>query len=848
MEIFLLLVVILLLVIFHSAKNSKISNLERKLSNIEEYLKKIQFLQSQQTTTATKEKEEVVVQKPIAPVNPVVIPKVEEPVVKPVSDVKPPVITPEKKPVEPVVQPVMNVKEKIAEIQINQPPVKPKQPIAPKESWYESFRKNNPDLEKFIGENILSKVAITILVIGIAFFVKFAIDKDWINEIARVGIGILCGAIVLGFAHRLHKRFKAFSSVLVAGGIAIFYFTIGIAFHEYHLFGQSMAFVIMLLITAFSVFISVLYDRVELAALSLIGGFATPFMVSTGQGNYIVLFIYVLVLDLGMLVLAYLRKWNLVNIMAYCFTMILYFGWLQTKVIGEANPPYKGAMIFAAIFYVVFMLMNIINNVKEKRQFGAIELSILISNTFLFYGAGMQILHHYHPELKGFFSLLMALFNLVCSWLLYKKLKSDNKLVYLMIGLTLTFITLVAPVQLQGNYITIFWALEAALLIWLAQKSGIALYRFASSLITILMCFSLFMDWAQVYTSYHETSLAVLLNKGFITGFVSSLALFSIVLLLRKETETVKSLGISFNPKAYGNLLSIGFIVLLYFTGLFETIYQLNERLYYGTSIAIMIGSYHMVFFSLLNIAVNKLDNNGARVTLYVFNFINIALFVLIFTAFPVLDFKESLFGNDTNQLGFIFHYVSLACLVFMVFQMHKAINRPGSTIKYSKALNTVLISIAAVYVASSELILHVFKLTLPAHFATINEELTSKYIEYDIAETHVVKIGFPILWGILAFLFLFIGMKRSNKTFRIVSLVLIAIILLKLFTYDIKDASEAGKIVAFIILGVVLLIISFMYQKIKALLLDDDQKKDASSNPVTVANEKPDTKPDETI
>jgi uncharacterized membrane protein len=85
--------------------------------------------------------------------------------------------------------------------------------------------------------------------------------------------------------------------------------------------------------------------------------------------------------------------------------------------------------------------------------------------------------------------------------------------------------------------------------------------------------------------------------------------------------------------------------------------------------------------------------------------------------------------------------------------------------------------------------------------------------------------------------------MKRSNKTFRIISLLLIALILLKLFTYDIKDASEAGKIVAFIILGVVLLIISFMYQKIKALLLDDTKDKGEIINPVT--NSDPESKKD---
>ena len=87
----------------------------------------------------------------------------------------------------------------------------------------------------------------------------------------------------MGVAHRLKKNYKAFSSVFVAGAISIFYFTIGIAFHDYHLFNQATAFIIMVIITIFSAFVSVSYDRKELAVLSLIGGFAVPFMVSTGE-------------------------------------------------------------------------------------------------------------------------------------------------------------------------------------------------------------------------------------------------------------------------------------------------------------------------------------------------------------------------------------------------------------------------------------------------------------------------------------------------------------------------------------------------------------------------------------
>jgi uncharacterized membrane protein len=99
--------------------------------------------------------------------------------------------------------------------------------------------------------------------------------------------------------------------------------------------------------------------------------------------------------------------------------------------------------------------------------------------------------------------------------------------------------------------------------------------------------------------------------------------------------------------------------------------------------------------------------------------------------------------------------------------------------------------------------------------------------LHYRHTITNGVKIGFPILWGLLSFVFLTVGLKKSNKLFRICGLVLIGITVLKLFIYDIQNASEGGKIAAFIILGVVLLIISFRYQKIRALLKDDEKNED---------------------
>ncbi len=194
----------------------------------------------------------------------------------------------------------------------------PLPPPAPKPGFFE----RHPDLEKFIGENLVSKIGIAILVLAIGFFVKYAIDNNWIGATGRVAIGILCGGILIGIAHRLRKNYHAFSSVLVGGGLAIFYFTISLAYHEYHLFNQTATFVIMLVITAFAVMLSILYNRQELAIIALIGGFATPFMASNGSGDYVSLFIYLIILNTGLLFIAYRKSWRLLNVLAFIFSIV----------------------------------------------------------------------------------------------------------------------------------------------------------------------------------------------------------------------------------------------------------------------------------------------------------------------------------------------------------------------------------------------------------------------------------------------------------------------------------------------------------------------------------------------
>ena len=81
-------------------------------------------------------------------------------------------------------------------------------------------------------------------------------------------------------------------------------------------------------------------------------------------------------------------------------------------------------------------------------------------------------------------------------------------------------------------------------------------------------------------------------------------------------------------------------------------------------------------------------------------------------------------------------------------------------------------------------------------------------------------------MWGILSFVFMYLGMMKGNKHFRIAALALFALTILKLLLFDLKDISEGGKIAVFISLGVLLLIISFMYQKLKKLIFDEEDER----------------------
>jgi uncharacterized membrane protein len=792
MEILLLVVILVLIITLRSSiltNNDLVKTLKITIDNLQDEIRQLNKKINEGVTSSPGIKPEEFTRQTPAPVlavvpEPITISPVEGKAEEPVRTVVP-----------------ETEKSIIIEAPSYQPPIEYLQ----QEGWFDRWLKNNPDIEKFIGENLINKIGIAVLVLGIAFFVKYAIDQDWINETGRVGIGLLCGGMLIGLAHRMRNSYRSFSSVLVGGGLTVFYFTIAFAFHEYRLMSQAVAFITMIVITSFAVMLSMLYNRIELAILATIGGFVTPFLVTTGSNNHIALFTYLVVLNAGLIFLAYYKNWKPLNFIALFFTLLIYGSWF-TGVAFDNKIPHADALLFATIFYFMFLAMNLINQFNTKDKLKAWDFGILMVINVCYYSVGMIILQHWNLlEYKGIFTASLGVINLILAYTLFKSKSLDKNFIYLLVGLTITYISLTAPVQLEGNYITLFWAAEAVLLLWLYQKSFIRLVKLSALLVTVCMMLSLFIDWVQVYDTNKEELLRIVLNKGVITSLFAAASLILSFLLLKKEADTYYYSFITNKLIRLSYFISAVTIVLL--IGLIEINYQFTSRLP-GTGINfIYLQLYAISFFMGVFIVADK---KRWHLPDYVRILIIVGLFLLYLANTDNIYITETdilLSGKNTVHL---FSYIlnAILMIVLLLYSVNNLISRRQTIQKAFNGLITIL-SLALITVISIEL-RNVFIWSSYNHPADI-----------DKLENLYAKAILSITWGVASFVMIWLGMKYKFKSLRITALALFGITIIKLFTFDISNIPAGGKIAAFILLGILLLVVSFMYQRLKKLIID---------------------------
>ncbi|MCL1937936.1 MAG: DUF2339 domain-containing protein [Candidatus Azobacteroides sp.] len=666
--------------------------------------------------------------------------------------------------------------------------------------------KEKNDYEKLVGENFLSKIGIATLVLGIGYFVKYAIDQNWINEIGRVILGILCGGILIAIAHRLKDRYRTFSSILVGGGISIWYITITIAFQDYKIFSQTVSFLFLILITLFSVFLSIRYDRKELAIFSLLGGFASPLMVSSGMSNYLVLFSYIFILNTGMLIVAFRKDWKIIGIIAGVLTQFFYWSWLFLSF----DKQYAGAICFILLFYIQFYLLALIDHYRSDKKIQAFHSILILTDNLLLYAAALYIFSAYPVNVKGVITIGMAVLNAIPLAILFRDKTIDKRLIYLLIALVLTFISLAVPIQLNGCAITLFWAFETVILLGLWQKSKIPVFKSGFILIEVLVLFSLLANWFHYFEfqGNREFYLPIVFNKWCITGLTIAATVWLNAYLIRKENDEE---FLPFIPHP-DRLFYFSGLILLFVTLFLELQYQMNVFFRSQNFRWLSYGLYAYLFVSV--VAWVRRDRKNWFRLLYNLLLVLILSYVFLYLPIILRVRQEVLSGTLNHWRYFLLHYFSFPCLIYcMVFVLQKK----EEGIRTFKKRNLIywLTAFVWIVVLSAE-----FDHLLLMLFYNGSNKVNILNISHNIV--------YPVLWGITSFIFMIIGMKQKNRILRIISLSLFVLIIAKLYLYDIWKMGQTGRIISLVFLGILFLVVSFLYQKLKILLQKEDENKDS--------------------
>ncbi len=238
-------------------------------------------------------------------------------------------------------------------------------------------------LESAIGTRWIGRIGILAILFGVVFFLKYSFDNRLIGEAGRVMLGIFWGAAFIGIGEYLQTRkgLPLYGQMLSAGGLGILYLALYAAFALYHLIPAPLALAAMVAVTTTGMTLSIRYAVYSLAAISLLGGFLTPLMLSTGQNQPVTLFGYILILDIGVLLLMRFRFWPTLVAASLAGTALLYLGWHSEYF--TAGQRWTGFAVIS-LFFVFYTLYSVVSRLFSEYAETRSDLVIIFGSAAFF--------------------------------------------------------------------------------------------------------------------------------------------------------------------------------------------------------------------------------------------------------------------------------------------------------------------------------------------------------------------------------------------------------------------------------------------------------------------------------
>ena len=656
--------------------------------------------------------------------------------------------------------------------------------------------------EALIGGKLLNRIGALALIIGIGFFLKYAFDNNWINETMRVVIGVVTGiALLFGGAHFHKKGLAIFAQGLVGAGIPILYLSVYASFNYYHLVSQTIAFVLMSAVTITAFHQALRYDSFAVSLLGWFGGFLTPFLLNTGEANEIGLFTYIALLDAGLIaVLIKKTSWGLIELLTLAATYITYFLWYGSSYEVAALP---ATVVFVTLFWGLFYLLDIARIIRPVTSFYELRQLVPSLNAVLFYLAlYIMIDREYHTWMAPVTLLIGVVYFLTFQWSQHRHSLSEatrNRYI-LTAGAMLVIAT---GIQLSGFMLVAAWSLEGLAMVWYSSSANLpSVWRAAIGLFVLSTI------------------------RLYLSQFPEGIALY----------EPVEGIRFLFNSRALGFIIlaaSLGFSVAPLQRMKEDINMSVTHTLHYW---------WGAVLFVLCTVEVYDLFADQVMSTVFLMTALGWTVYSLAMT-WPALRMKVVSILH-CGLFSLLLAFVLVAVLGFMTFDPIEhftfALNIRAGIIAF--LITAIFIQIKwnkilwPDYRWRNEIVTYLQIALIFLVFVLITGEtkdLFEKSIYYAnqpgiMSEQGVVvrlenlkQLSLSGVWLVYSILLMGAGMWRRLQGLRIIAIALFGFTILKIFIYDLSFLDALYRIISFIGLGVILLAVSYLYQRYKSVIFE---------------------------
>jgi len=353
---------------------------------------------------------------------------------------------------------------------VAEPAPEPKAPATP--NLIETLITRGKDW--LFGGNTVARVGTVVLFIGLSFLAKWAADNALFPpEFRLAAIGIV-GIVLLVQGFRLARTNTGDASrsnyalLLQGAGVAALYLTVFAAYKLYAMIPPLAAFALMALVCALSTLLAILANAQTLALVGFAGAFATPILLSTGQGSHVVLFSYYLLLNVAIGVVAWLRAWRALNLLGFLSTFIVATAWGALKYAPEH---YATTQPFLIAFFVIYALIGLFYALRHSNETGHTLDGMLIFGTpIVAFTLQTQLVAHIEYGAAISAVVLSAVYIVLAFSIRSRTHPLARWLTLSYAALALIFATLAVPLAVDGKLTAAIWAIEGAGVFWLAMK------------------------------------------------------------------------------------------------------------------------------------------------------------------------------------------------------------------------------------------------------------------------------------------------------------------------------------------------------------------------------------------